>query len=250
MKTTRLGACIACACAALLAAVACSTSGDAVTGTGVDAGAGDAARPHPDAGDFDGDTDDGGGVVACPADDPTSYAPTWHPPAPAQAACTSAQLDAFDAQFLGPSHTDATRAQFAADNPGCFACLVTDDSAATWGALVRFVAFGGWYSGNLAGCIALREGDASATSCGAKAQADLLCRYAACGTECHPTNATELDAFDACFGPAGSVPTCAPYADQARTCLRDGAADPCEQGSYPDFRTYVRYLGQLFCAAE
>jgi hypothetical protein len=244
----RTAGAVAVAAAAALAAIACS-SADAPAGSASDDGGAD-ARPSKDAAPAGDDGGDDGPLASCPADDPTGYAAAWHPPAPAHAACTAAELDAFDAQFLGPGETTATRAQFAADHPACFQCLVTDDASATWGALVRFNAFGGWYSGNLSGCVALREGDASATSCGAAVEADLMCRYTSCGKECHPTNASELDAFNACFVPAASTTTCAPFASAALACLRDGGESPCEQSSYPDFRAYARALGELFCTSD
>jgi hypothetical protein len=90
---------------------------------------------------------------------------------------------------------------------------------------------------NVAGCIALTNGDTSASSCGAKDWAEVLCRDAAC-------NGCYGKEFPDCTVAAART-VCAPY-DQAAACRRHPAYAACE---FPTWKETFIALGAMFCSA-
>ncbi len=178
----------------------------------------------------------------CVPDLPDAYVSAWVPPSAHQSVCTSTQLTDLYDDCVSPTHTSAMCNAFQSipANVTCFACVETPLGSSTYGPMIE------WHSGssleaNVGGCMALVDGDATSTGCGAKYEAWDGCRLAACS---YCPGGT----WDSCANPAGSDPSiCGKYESAAQTCLNDPKYAPCSQTT---FESYLVTYGTMFCSAD
>jgi hypothetical protein len=179
------------------------------------------------------------GSVACAPASIDSFQPVWSPPKSTSGACTTAQIDEDYAECSpdSPVHDLSACRDFevAAENARCLACLYSVEGDATQGALV--ILGDGGLRPNVAGCIALVDGDASATGCGAKEWAFVRCNDAVCN---HCAAETTSDCRT-----SSTIGVCADYALPA-ACATDAKYAACtDHALYADS---FRAIGAIFCA--
>jgi hypothetical protein len=163
--------------------------------------------------------------------------PPFVPPNQPRSVCTPAQIEAYYDACWAPGWTDATCDPFSGDpaNSPCIRCMYGDATAKSWGAVIDY--HGDTFT-NIAGCIALVDGDSSATGCGAAYQTFQECDDAACNA------CTTSTTYDQCEAVA-DFGVCQTYA-QATMCSQANEYDGC---FFADFESYFRGIGQFFCAA-
>jgi hypothetical protein len=180
--------------------------------------------------------------------DPVGYMHTWQPPNVQKGKCTAAQLDDLKNEYFGPSATPSSRMTFEMNNPDCAACVITNNTDSSQGAVTRYVGNGQVFNPNIAGCVALVDGDLSANGCGAKIQADKDCETVTCFAACGVHGSADIPAFNACVTVLQSGGTCAPYFEAGSSCFGSSAShNACTSGSYPTSADYFRFLADLFC---
>lgn len=194
----------------------------------------------------DGGTD--GSTAVCAPVDVSTFTASWKGPnALHQNACTSTQLAAVVAACATDGFDPTNCATVKQANLGCATCLITDESAATYGPIVTNNA---GVSLNIAGCVAAVT-STGASGCGGKVQAATQCEEAACDAVCPITDATSSSAYDQCHSDA-QAGGCAAY-DAATSCLDteladDGGAAACNPVvTNGTFDEYATAYGKLFC---
>ena len=196
------------------------------------AGCGDDASPPAADGGLDA-------AAECTPRLPAGWAPRWKPPrAPTPDACSEDQILREYAACEGAMATTATCAPFRNDpaNAACIACLFSAEADSSYGAIIRV---GASWKTNTAGCIALVDGDSSASGCGARVQAASACYDAACDG-CQP-----FDSYIQCREQAlGTV--CRPHYLDA-VCLLRPAYSGCT--AYVINEEYFKAIARLFCGA-
>ena len=178
------------------------------------------------------------GDAGC-APDVTGWSPSWKPPAVVRRACTDAQIDTqFDLCESAASDTAAECAAFNRDpaNARCRECLYATEDESTYGPLVylrnRVLRI------NIAGCLALADGDLGVAGCGARMQAYQACSDAACMQSC-----ATFEDFQRCAQAAQNT-VCAQYRDES-ACIDPATYAPClDHATYEQF---YRAMAQLFC---
>jgi hypothetical protein len=203
----------------------------------------------------DGALADVGGALAadsssCQPADVETYVPgPYHPAAAAyQGACTADQIREFYDDCFGPDAGTATCAAFSSDagTSACAACILTPDTASTYGPLVDH--HGTFITSNVAGCIQLiLPGDLSC----ATAEAALVgCELAACEANCPVSDSATRAAYDACTSQADGA-GCQSYGQMA-SCVQSledagpNAASPVENCSLP-FDAFYQAVVPIFC---
>jgi hypothetical protein len=203
------------------------------------------AKPPPRETDVDENPPDAGQRPSvCSPQAIPQFAPQWHPPTPFhQGRCLSTQIKTLVDCNFDPNVNDPNckALRLYPANQDCQACLATPVSASLYGPLVTD---GDYANLNIAGCIANVEGNASATSCGAKFDIANQCSASAC-RGCSDKN---LKALDACMSKAAEG-LCANYAaaaDCADALLdANGPAAACMPGN--SWLESAAILGTLFC---
>src|SRR6185503_10882259 len=117
------------------------------------------------------------------------WAPAWRPPhAPDGTACTEETIAEAYQTCFGPRSTQEGCRKFAtnADTKGCASCLFSSADTSPQGPIV-LLPNRSWET-NTAGCIALVDGPAKDSGCGARVQAATSCYDAAC-SKCEPFSA-------------------------------------------------------------
>lgn len=231
---------------ALVSVAACSASDPApAVATGVssgDGGADVAVRPRRDA----SAENDAGGTCSPQPVEPSSLG--WKPPnAVRPGACEEAQIGGWYDACWGDSWSQATCDTFEKDavNRACLDCLFYAPNAATRGA----AEVGAYLRLNVAGCIAIVSGDASATGCGAKLQAETDCPRQACEPVCPLDTARDYDRYEACEDAAYDG-LCASYVDAEGGCADLPAYRTCRGASYLDFRSAFIGISSVFCGGS
>jgi hypothetical protein len=226
--------------AALIAAGCSSDSDNNTPAAGVDSGAADVAVKKEAAPPKEVDS----ASMCEPGELPGFVTPAWTPPAPFHSsACSPTQVEAL-VDCIDPQD-QATCDTLMGDpaNQDCQDCLFTDQTSKALGPLILSDSY---IILNTSGCIANVEGDTSATSCGAKYDAALICEDEACGPNCPGDDQAAFDAYLACVDKAATG-VCEPYATPAKCAdtLLKGAAAECAGGD--DFIQAGKVLGKLFC---
>jgi hypothetical protein len=178
-------------------------------------------------------------AAACSPHLPARWAPEWKPPlARRPDACSAVQIDLQYQSCESASATSDSCATFRNDasNALCLDCLFTDESAASYGPIIRS---GTLWKSNTPGCIALTDGDVSASGCGAKVQASSACYDAACAG-CSP-----VTSFVECRQQAGDG-ICRQYYLDAVCLLRPAYASCTEYATNED---YFRAAARFFCSS-
>jgi hypothetical protein len=143
---------------------------------------------------------DSGPLPACAPGNPGTSAPKWHTPRPRTTACTKTQIDSYR-QCLDDSAIElhppscAEWTSLSAADQSCLTCLQSNQSDATYGALVLLPTE---VLVNVAGCIALAEGKPDGSGCGGALSADQQCDLAACLPTCPTATANEVATESAC----------------------------------------------------
>ena len=196
-------------------------------------GGDDSAAPGP----VDAAAPEGG----CAPQLSTPWIPTWRPPRASPHACTDTQIDReYELCESDSTFSAAECAAFnrAPANAACRRCLYATEDESSYGPLVylanRILRI------NVAGCLALADGNVSASGCGAELQAFDTCGDAACMKACAAYNA-----FTACADQAGET-VCRSYGS-ASACSDSATYAPCL--GYTTFAEYYRGIAKLFCAA-
>jgi hypothetical protein len=182
----------------------------------------------------DASTADGG----CAPRLAVQFAPTWRAPRAVPHACTDAQIETSLTLCDGASTNAGKCNAWNRDpsNAACRACLFTTEDEASYGAIV--VLKNRLRRANVAGCLALADGNLNSTGCGVHLQALDACRDTACLAPC----ADPAD-FLAC-GRQAAVGICSSYGDPT-SCANSAIYSPCfEPVTYEDF---FRTLGKIFC---
>jgi len=231
---------------AVIAIAACGGSGGASIFPNSQDDSGAAAPPYEGGSlipNLDANAD---ATFACTPAALGTYKAVWKKPAtPTTNECNAQQLeDFYDKCLLEPlTSTDCTT--FIAANGDCSTCLQSDDTDSTYGPVI-WHSNHAYYTLNTAGCIAIQQGDSSATSCGAAYQEIVQCEE----TACNACGAADYSEFPQCESNAGSG-ECSDYATtEGTTCgaeLKD-ASDPgavCK--SAPDTADAYQIIAPIFC---
>jgi hypothetical protein len=207
-----------------------SSSADASFGSGSSSGETDAAS-------------------SCHASDVLTYVQgSYQPAAAPSGACLGADgggaWDDFYEKCLGPNKAsgDCNSYKASPENAACAACVLTPYTASQLGPILDFGEFVG---GNVAGCIEITT--PSDPSCPKAVQALTDCEIAACQANCPVSDATSLEARDACAKDADQL-GCQSFFQMAKTCRSAeadaGLAGACMNAGFKDFYDNVV---PLFC---
>jgi hypothetical protein len=186
-----------------------------------------------------------GAPGACVTPSADGYQPMWTPPsAPMVGACTEQQVSREYAVCQPSSGTYDKNACRAFDvdpaNSTCLGCMFGVLGSAALGAIL--IQPSGQWLANRAGCIALIDGDSSATGCGAKTQAAGVCENFACSASCTPQASSAN--FAACEMASFSG-TCTDYFSKA-ACAQLPRYASCE---YSTFADNYNAMADLFCVS-
>jgi hypothetical protein len=170
----------------------------------------------------------------------TSFSPTWKPPQAMPNDCSDAQIDDEFTRCESASATVAECTAFNRDpaNARCRACLYSTEDERTYGPLVYLK--NRVLSVNVAGCLALADGNLGAAGCGARLQAFESCKDAACIRSC-----AAFDDYQRCTTEAGNT-VCLSYVDDA------ACRDPATYAFCLDnatFEAFYRSLAKVFCGS-
>jgi len=196
-------------------------------------GGDDSAVPIP----IDGAAPDGG----CAPQLSARWAPAWKPPRATPHACTDAQIETeFELCESDSTYSATECAAFnrAPANAACRRCLYATEDESSYGPLVylanRILRI------NVAGCLALADGNISASGCGAQMQAFDTCSDAACIKAC-----AAFDTFRQCAVQAGDT-ICRSYRSDS-ACGDRATYAACLD--YMTFGDFYRGVAKRFCAA-
>jgi hypothetical protein len=186
---------------------------------------------------------DSGTPNTCAPQLPANYAHSWVPPRNMPSACTPAQVQMYWDTCLGTASSSAQCSAFFSANAGCIACIDSQSTSSTYGALIDLP--NSTSVANVAGCIALTDGDLSATGCGARYQANQFCKIDACETNCPvDSTAASFTAFSDCEADAGST-----------ACKVELANSGCGSGSqyarcfFDTYENTIVGIGNIMCGS-
>jgi hypothetical protein len=165
----------------------------------------------------------------------TGWSPRWVAPRAPQSSCTGSQVQSI---YDACESTSGTRAACSGQDGPCADCIYTSTADAKYGPYVYDNMIG---LVNDAGCIALVEGNTTATGCGAKVQALDMCMEQACASAC---TRAQWSVFVQCRNTAAKT-VCAAYTDAA-LCRTHPQFYVCE--AYADFESYFVSIALQFCA--
>ncbi len=170
------------------------------------------------------------------------WAPRWVPPAqPTPGACTVAQIEEHYAACDGSGASkEACENLKVPANKICLQCLLSESWDVPYAAVI-FDRHEQFSQANQPGCIALVDGDTSATGCGAKRQLALSCIEASCARTCS-INRSRM-AWETCQQEA-SLTQCQKYVEAA-SCYKPEYAK-CFHASFKD---YFVETAKQFCVS-
>jgi hypothetical protein len=190
----------------------------------------------------------------CLPGDVQTFHPTYHPAAVEEGACASPSgadlISAFFEACFGENKSDDACRTFGANNPTCAACIVTPDSAKSYGPIIDH---GGFVTANVAGCIEVEvanEGPSDEAgapeSCATAVDALQSCVLAACEANCPVSDQTSLNAYQTCatVAAAGGCGAFDSAADCALPSAEAGVPAVCIQ---TDFGAFYNSVVPLFC---
>lgn len=192
----------------------------------------------------------GDAAVVCAPGDVSTWKPTWRPPTgKLQGKCTGSQVDTYVACLFSQAANDPSCRDYLnrPDNAVCGQCLMSKLDDAAYGPLIRLGPDA--ITVNVEGCVALTSGDASASSCAAKAQALGQCRAAACVPYCPLTDHASLLAYNDCEA-ASDKSSCKSYVT-ASACIAPlldvgGVSQGCASGPTP--LAAATAVARFFCS--
>jgi len=173
-----------------------------------------------------------------------SYVPApMTPPSPPAAACSAGELSSFWSACLEQGLGSSACAAFAASDATCAACLVSQSTDATWGPVVKTPQA---TKLNVAGCMALVQGDASETSCAQRASDEIGCEAYACDGVCPVTPDAGESAYEACVQGAAAG-GCHAYLD-AECDAADAGVSACIATAEQESKFVA--LAAIFCGGS
>jgi hypothetical protein len=224
-----------------LAVAACGSSSNGQPSPSSDAGDLLDAEQESDTGSDAGSDAIRGPCVPTPFDAGTF---AFIPPNAPRSSCASSQVLAYyDACFAGSSTTTACDA-FTGDaaNASCIGCVLTPQSASSYGAIVGLS--NNTIRPNIEGCIALTDGNTSASGCGALYQALEVCRYDACAPVCDVSTPAGKQALQQCFSKSIQMLCTSEFVGSM--CASRNTYSGC---FFPDTQSYFLGYAALFCEA-
>jgi len=224
------------------------SSGTSPSDAGSDGSLADGPKVHEASGPYDssGSGGDDSSAATCPTPDDVSK---WTPPAYVKAkhqatACTAKALSDFDTACIntGSSSTAACNT-FKTSEAGCYACLVSQSTDATWGPLVID---NGSYNINGGGCVELV--DPNSQACAAAQQTFEQCTHAACDKACPVKDQSTFTLYQQCAMTADSQ-GCSSYSNAANNCLAtEGASAVVATCTGPQtFELLFLQIAPVFC---
>jgi hypothetical protein len=241
---SRFGLCTALLAWPLLASLVGCTTASTSPEVGGDDGGSNPFDANGPAGDDAGSAPPDG---ACSPANVQSYSPRWTPPKPHASSCTSDQIASYAACLASTGPTSAACAEWTTPDSGvnadCAGCIADSNSTdPNWGPIVDTDSV---RQLNVAGCMALVNGDTGGTGCAGQYQALAGCESAACATNC--TNAVS-NQLAACVSEADNGGCSNLLA--AAACVNDaGAADVCFGPQNATFPQVFTAVATVFCLA-
>jgi hypothetical protein len=231
-------------------AYGCSSSTNGGGGGGGADGGSDGA-PHKDAtGPYDsgGSGDDSSAGCPTPADVSKFTAPAYKHAAHSPTACTAQNITDYDNDCLNQTTRNTTACSaWKTANATCYACLVTPETNATWGALT---VHNGVLDVNTAGCVELT--DPSDTTCAPAYQAGGMCIEAACDTQCPVSSGDQVSFsnYQQCATTASSQ-GCGTLVNAGQTACKAAAASATSAFCFPpaggSFDPFFLQVAPIFC---
>jgi len=168
---------------------------------------------------------------------PRCWAPTWVPPKPSAALCTEMQVTEEKSKCWGVDY-DPDCVVFRRDpaNVACLECLFSTDDEAVYGAILLLP---NRSLPNVAGCMALIDGDRGSTGCASKYQAYTQCVATAC-------RSCSYASYESCADVAAQG-VCASYL-QAAGCRLKPLYSACRD--YATFDEFFFAMARVFCEAQ
>ncbi|CAN5611383.1 hypothetical protein BH09MYX1_BH09MYX1_44470 [soil metagenome] len=191
---------------------------------------------------------DTGPIITCKPGDVSAFKPEWILPNDVQpGACSTTELTDYYAKCYDNTTSNTTACTaFGKASAACTKCMVSVSTATKYGALISTT---GVVNANIGGCIALKDGDKSATGCGAKYQAAYQCGLAACEENCpiaNDDNNVSFAAYQKCLTTARTG-VCKTYEDaKCKSAAPNDAVDLCHDQAN-GFDEYFQIMGTVFC---
>ena len=169
------------------------------------------------------------------------------PPKSDASACTSQELADFYAACITAGTSAASCAAFQAVDAGtaaCGACLLSKTTDDTWGPVVVSAT---QTKMNVAGCVAIVQNDASASSCASRVAAELGCEAYACDAVCPVTLDAGATSYATCTQEVAAG-DCRPYLN-AECDPADAGVSQCF-GDQTASATAFASFAALFCGGS
>jgi hypothetical protein len=166
------------------------------------------------------------------------FSPMWRPPQITLGSCTDKQIADTFRVCHAPSATTAECTAYSRDpaNLRCRSCLYSTEDESAYGPIV--ILKNRVLTANVAGCLALLDGNLGDAGCGAGLQAFEACKAAVCIPVC-----TTYEDYQQCTRKAGDA-ECARYLDDS-ACADPPTYDFCLRPA--SFEAYFGIFGDLFC---
>ncbi len=189
----------------------------------------------------EGGRSDGAESACAPGDvqifQPGAYVPASEP----MSVCGADTVQALYDDCLGPNKDATACSSFQAQYKACYDCVLTPNSASSYGPIVLYR---GFVEPNVAGCAQLVSHGVLA--CARPVQALAECQLAACEVNCPVSDALSLSAFASCAAQARTG-GCQAYDAEASCLAVDfGPLSVCDPS---DFASFYAAVVPLFCAA-
>jgi hypothetical protein len=137
-----------------------------------------------------------------------------------------------------------TGSSVTAANKACVSCILTQDTASTYGPIVVHK---GTIEVNVSGCLALATNDPNGTGCAGKVLAASECKSAACAANCPVTDDSSFELEKVCEA-AAAAGTCKTFADAAcQDGLIEAGGQAAECLSGQSFDDQYNWIVPMFC---
>jgi hypothetical protein len=221
------------------------SSGTSPSDAGSDGAQADGPKVHEASGPYDsaGSGGDDSSASSCPTPADVSK---WTPPAYVKAtnkptACTAKAIADFDAACINATTKSTTACTtYKTSEAGCYGCLVSQSTDATWGPLV---VDNGSYNINGGGCVELVDGN---QACATAQQTFEQCTHAACDKVCPVTDSASFTNYETCASTADNA-GCSSYGTAAQSCLMADDASLTACTGPQSFEPLFLQIAPVFC---
>ena len=183
-------------------------------------------------------------TTGCSAQSVAGYTPVWVPPVPRSIRCTTAASNAIFNGCFAATATNATCTAAATANTACYNCIVTNDTAASWGPVIN--QSNGVVRLNEGGCIQLA--DNAQSTCAHSVESTNGCEDKACKAACPVTDNASFTLYQNCVSSADTG-GCATYVSASNTCANaipiTSNAYNCVRGA--TFQALYQNIVPVFC---